>query len=583
MTGGRISRGPVAVRAGWRPTRDAPGRPSPSRRSRRIVAALAAFVVVWVGVGIAVRLVYAGRVLPGTQVTDVSLGGLDPNEARRRLASATEDRAVTLMFERRRFNVHARDVGFRIDAGRTVARAMAAGRHGPLRGLWSDISALWAPRTVRPVYASQGRRIDAVVASIARRIDRRPFRGSLSIDPGTLRVSSKAPRPGRTLDQRRAAAGVLETLRRGGGSVVAPVRTQPGVASVVVEAVARQAERYLDAPLRLSGTGAPVKLTPRQLAPILAVEKVNDGGRPRVRLGVQRERLAELVDAVAAKRDRDPVDARILASARTVVLDEKLDLGWKPRPANVRVVAGRAGRVVRRTAATDAIAAAVRKGRHATRLPVRTVSAAVPTTDARKVTSLIGTFTTHFICCQPRVTNIRLIAKAVDGTVIAKGEQFALNRVAGRRTRAKGYVPAPFISNGKLIPSVGGGVSQFSTTTYNAAYFAGLHIDFHQPHSEYIDRYPPGREATLNYPTIDLTWTNDTKAPVLVRAASTATSVSVSLYGDNGGRRVRADSSPRRPLPGRDFAVTVTRTIRYPDGRTTRQPYTTSYDTAPAG
>lgn len=125
---------------------------------------------------------------------------------------------------------------------------------------------------------------------------------------------------------------------------------------------------------------------------------------------------------------------------------------------------------------------------------------------------------------------------------------------------------------------MGGGVSQFSTTTYNAAYFAGLQIDHHQPHSEYIGRYPPGRESTLNYPTIDLTWTNDTKAPVLIRTATTRTSVTVSLYGDNGGRTVAAKTTLKKPRPGGDFTISVTRVITYPNGRVARQPYTTGYN-----
>ncbi len=133
------------------------------------------------------------------------------------------------------------------------------------------------------------------------------------------------------------------------------------------------------------------------------------------------------------------------------------------------------------------------------------------------------------------------------------------------------------------MPSVGGGVSQFSTTMYNAAYFAGLRIDTHQPHSLFIDRYPAGRESTLNYPTIDLKWTNDTAVPVLVRSTAGPTSVTVSLYGDNGGRRVRAESGPREPVPGGDFSIVVTRVVRYPDGRTVRQPFTTRYGVPAAG
>ncbi|MFT4036498.1 MAG: VanW family protein, partial [Patulibacter sp.] len=187
------------------------------------------------------------------------------------------------------------------------------------------------------------------------------------------------------------------------------------------------------------------------------------------------------------------------------------------------------------------------------------------------------TFTTYHPAGQPRVTNIHRIAQAVDRAVIAPGEDFSLNGIAGERTKAKGYVEAPFIAGNKIEPSIGGGVSQFSTTMYNAAYFAGLPILVSQPHSLFIDRYPAGRETTLNWPTIDLQWRNDTGAPILVRTSYTETSVTVTLYGHNGGRRVQAIPGDRQPNPGGNFTITVTRVVRYPDGRVTRTPRTTSY------
>lgn len=174
-----------------------------------------------------------------------------------------------------------------------------------------------------------------------------------------------------------------------------------------------------------------------------------------------------------------------------------------------------------------------------------------------------------------------MVHEAVDGTIVLAGEQFSLNGVAGRRTRATGYVLAPFIADGQLVPSVGGGVSQFATTMYNAAYFAGLRLDRHQPHSFYISRYPAGREATLDYPSIDLRWTNDTRAPVLVRTATDATSVTVTLYGGNATRLVQASPGPRVARADGGFAITVTRTIRSPGRVTVRQRYTTSYARPP--
>lgn len=128
-----------------------------------------------------------------------------------------------------------------------------------------------------------------------------------------------------------------------------------------------------------------------------------------------------------------------------------------------------------------------------------------------------------------------------------------------------------------MVNSVGGGVSQFSTTAYNAAYFAGLQIDAHTPHSFYISRYPPGRESTLNFGSIDLLWTNDTDTPVVVRSSAAETSVTVSIYGNNGGRRVKAETQSRSANGEGDFDITIDRVIVYGDGTRTREPYTTSY------
>jgi vancomycin resistance protein YoaR len=543
-----------------------------------VLGSLIAVVLAWLAAALGLRLAYADEVLPGTRMAGVALGGASEAEVRRRLAGAPGT-AVTLTHGSTRFPVRGTAAG--LDLRASAEQAMAAGREGPLRGVWSSVAAVLAPRAVEPEYRSD-RAALRVVAAAARQVDRPPFGGDLSIDLATLRATVKAPRPGRAVDRPRTAGVLTAALRRGeGGEVPMIVRARPAARPADVQAVRRRAERYLASPLRLTGAGPPVTVTPRRLAPVLALEAVGHAARPRVRLGVRRASLARLVGTIAAERRRRPVDARIIAPAGAGLLAEQLDASWSPRPARVRVRPSRPGRELPSEAAIAAIAEAVRAGSHEATLSLRRVPARISTGEARRVTSLIGTFTTPFPCCQPRVTNIRLIAEAIDGTVVAPGERFSLNQTAGPRTREKGYVPAPFIADGELVDSVGGGVSQMSTTVYNAAYFAGLHIDSRTPHSFYISRYPPGREATLDYPGIDLVWTNDTRAPVLVRATTTPTSVSVSLYGDNGRRRVRAEAGPRQPVPGRDFAITVTRKVTGPDGRTTSEPSTTTYDRPP--
>ena len=537
--------------------------------------------MLWLAAAAAMRLSHRSEVLPGTTMAGLSIGGADRAQVRRSLTGGlVDDRVVTLRFGTRRFVVNGRSVGLRIGLERTVARAMRSGRRGVVEFIATPAAALGLRRQLQPHYAISPNAVTGKVREVARLVDRPSFQGGLVIDPDTLAVDIQLPRDGRRVDQAATARIVDSELR---ASTQRPRTLPVGVTAAPpareVERVAAQARVYLTRPLRLVAPDGAITLDARRVATLLDVERSSTGGG--LVLGVDAARVAGAIADIAAERDRRPTNARILAPAAPVVMDAMGSASWRPQRAVVRVRRGRWGRAIRRDQAARRVARAVRSGEHQVTLPIRRLAPAVSTSDARRARNVIGAFTTRFPCCQPRVKNIRLMASAVDGTIVPSGEQFSLNRAAGPRTRRRGFVPAPFIADGEIVPSVGGGVSQFSTTMYNAAYFAGLQIDAHQPHSFYIDRYPPGREATLDYGSIDLSWTNDTGTPILVRTASTATSVTVTLYGANGGRRVRAAAGPRRPVPGRDFTITVTRTIRYPDGRVARQPYITTYDEPP--
>ncbi|WP_203841603.1 VanW family protein [Winogradskya humida] len=255
-----------------------------------------------------------------------------------------------------------------------------------------------------------------------------------------------------------------------------------------------------------------------------------------------------------------------LASPRKV-LDGKGDLSYTASRRGVTVDEGRAGRAVDAAAGVRSISEAMRAGRTTVTFAVTATEPGDDTPKLAGVDQLIGTFTTYHPCCAPRVTNINRISELVDGTIIPPGGTFSLNDTAGERTSARGFVAAPAIVEGELQDQFGGGVSQFSTTLFNAAWFAGLDIRTHQPHSLYITRYPPGREATLDWRAIDQIIHNPTDTPIVIRVHSTPTGITVALYGHTGNRVVDSVTGPRRPV-GTGFAIQVRRTITQ-DGKET--------------
>ncbi len=205
-----------------------------------------------------------------------------------------------------------------------------------------------------------------------------------------------------------------------------------------------------------------------------------------------------------------------------------------------------------------------------------------------------------------RVHNIHLMADTIDGYIVWPGEEFSINEFIGPRTEAKGYLRDGAIIGGVVTccddpANVGGGVSQYGTTIYNAIFF-GCYEDLeHTPHSLYISRYPEGREATLGYPQPDVRFRNDTDAPVIIRNSYDGNkTITVKFYGNNGGRKCEAERSDRfnytdpktvyEPNPAvepgservisegsQGWTVTVTRVMTMPDGTVIRQPFTHRY------
>jgi vancomycin resistance protein YoaR len=184
-------------------------------------------------------------------------------------------------------------------------------------------------------------------------------------------------------------------------------------------------------------------------------------------------------------------------------------------------------------------------------------------------------FTTYYTAGEPRVTNIHRIADLVRGAVILPGDTFSVNQHVGPRTTAKGFVEAGAIRDGIHVPEVGGGVSQFATTTFNAAYFAGLDIPTYQAHTESFTRYPPGREATMGHPNPDLRIRNNTPYGILIWTSYTSSSVTVTLYSTPYATGEQTGISTS--MNGNCQVVTTTRTRTFPDGHTENDTFRAQY------
>ncbi len=446
------------------------------------------------GAGVAV----AGDQLPsGTQVGDVSLGGLAPADAQRLLRQELRPRAtepITLSVGGQDTTLDPAKAGLSLDIAATVDRAGGGSALDP-RTLWDSF---FGGDRVAPVVRVDQEQLIAALEDLADRT------GSAAVEPRVTFDGAqpvvREPRRGGRIDVGLSAVAIREAWLVDDRTVELPVTsTTPEVGTPALRAAARETVRPLvSAPITLRLPDRDVRLTPNRYAPAFT-------------LGVVDGRLVTTVDEARLVRRI----GRLVRSVQEPARPASVELvGGRPR-----VVPAQLGRQVGPRAFSRAVLTAARSGGERTaRVTGTTTRPGFTTADARGlgIDRVVSSFTTSYPHEDYRNTNIGRAAQLINGTVLRPGETFSLNDTVGERTAANGFVKGFIISGGVFAEDFGGGVSQVATTTFNAAFFAGLEDVEHQPHSFYIDRYPEGREATVAWGSIDLQFRNDTDHGVLI-------------------------------------------------------------------
>ena len=174
--------------------------------------------------------------------------------------------------------------------------------------------------------------------------------------------------------------------------------------------------------------------------------------------------------------------------------------------------------------------------------------------DARRrlgLVHLLGRYSTYFDpALRGRVANLRRAAAAIDGLLLQPGQEFSFNDVVGPRTPETGYVEAPELVAGELVPGVGGGICQLSSTLYNAVLYTALRVTERVHHSRPLGYVPPGRDATVYDDVLDLRFVNTEPDPVLLSAEMVENRLTVAIWGSRpSSREVKIEQSEERRLP----------------------------------
>jgi vancomycin resistance protein YoaR len=527
----------------------------PAKRSPlpyQVLTALASGVALFlltVGLlGGSIRMVYAGRILPGISVAGVDLSNQTPQQA----VAALNERLtyphsgqIVFRYGDEVWVAHPEELGLVFDTGATIERAYQMGRGGMFSALAGQFNTLWGGVDLPPVAVFDERVAHGYLQNLAMQIDRPMVEADLSLYGTEVRYTPG--QTGRALD----VDATLEFLSAkmeifADGEVPLVIEEQaPLVLDASSEAEAlRQA---VSAPLVLTlpdaqpGDPGPWTLEPALVAGMLSVGRVETDSGWQYQISVETRAIEQLLEQVAEQVNRTPKNARFYFDDYTRQL--------------VLVSPGLVGRVLDIGATQEAIAQGLMAGLHEIPLALDTEMPEVgsdATAQSLGITELVHAETTYFRgSSAARLQNIETAAAQFYGLLIPPNATFSMGSVLSDISLENGYAEALIIYNGRTITGVGGGVCQVSTTLFRTAFFAGYPIVERHAHAfrvlyyeqrpgSGIDSSLAGLDATVYFPLVDLKFTNDRPYWLLMETYFNRdqSSLTWKFYSTNDGRRV---------------------------------------------
>ncbi len=509
-----------------------PRRPRRSSRRRRVVGGLLVALALILG-ALAGAAWWLGRdtgaqIPLGTRIDGVDVGGMTAADAKEKVrAHGREliDRGgLVLVAGGNRFVLQPD--AFQLRPNAQVAVKQAQSESTFLQRLEGRLG-LGDLRDIPLTYLYNPRELAQAVLPVRQAVNVAPRNATIVKGEGARFVVAPA------LDGKRLDVGTLRRALRDYGATgpeldVPVVVTHPAISTDEAKAAAEQARTFATTPHIVTLDGDPRRV-PRSTA-LRAVRFVTGDGAIRFDLapGVLRAYFSR----VFGRKEVAPRNARFVVNST----------------GKARIIGSRDGRGVD----VESLIAAWLADPSAKIVPI-TVGVRRPALTSEKaqqlgVKEIVGEFFTPYNG-GARVSNIRRAAEILDQYIIPARATFSLNKALGERTTARGFVEAPMIGEGGVLKdAVGGGVSQVATTTFNAAFFAGLKLIAHTPHSFWITRYPKGREATVSWGGPELIFQNNWDAPVVILTHTTEAGITVQMLSDPLGRKVVAyEGKPYSP------------------------------------
>jgi len=524
-------------------------------RARQDNASLVMLILLWVLIPVIIltfllvrfEWTYREKIYPGVQVMGVDLSGMTRDEAKAALEAAAliySPPPIALRHGDQVWQLSPEDMGVTISISESLNKAFARGRNGAfLENLAAQWQTFWHGYRQEPDVTVNPGMTEKTVRELTADLNHLASESQVTLSELQVVVTSSSP--GQMVDVESTVDAIIQRSQNGIGGIVDVHVEKIAPAGAIPVANKQTIEETLSQPILLTDPHGEFQfsLDPATLAALVSWIP-DDEEVGNLKPEVDEEALHNIVEGWAGQVRRPPLDARF-------DYDPKRDLLLELAPSAT-------GYDLDVAATVAAIVDAIKTGEKQVSLPVNVIKPAVASEDAAKlgIKELVAKGSTKFAgSSKARVKNIEVAASKFVGVVIPPDGVFSFNEHVGDVTAANGFEDSLIIAGDRTAVGVGGGVCQVSSTIFRASFFGGFPTVERWAHGYVVHWYgPPGIDATVYTPRVDLKFKNTTGHYILIKPIVDKNKgvLTFEFYGTNPGWKVEVGKpqySNKQPPP----------------------------------
>ena len=499
----------------------------------RLIIVVGVAVIVLFSICLFFNLTYAQTIFPHTYVGGVDLSNKTYGQAKEILnqkIQATTDKTLEVRFDLEKDTVSASEIGLTYDLQKNLDLAWSVGRQGNLaRIIKEQVYAIFSFNRKSAIFLYNETLLNQKISDHAKKVDVPEQDATVAIK--NLVPSIKSEQTGKQIDQALAKKEIEKVFANFFAIETVQLQTQeikPKVTADSANDALALTKQILTNTINIKAKDKSFALEPKDFASWIKYQPNQEliSRNWVLKASIDKDLVGKYVDDLSKQVNQDAKDAKFSVENGHVTTFQVEQTGYE----------------LDQQAAVAKISEAILGSNSKLDLTVKTITPDIKSDSVTTngIKELVAEGATSWKGSPAnRIHNLTLGSKNISGTIVKPGEEFSTIKAIGPIDTEHGFLKELVIKNGnQVVPDVGGGLCQVSTTLFRAAMNAGLKITERTNHSFRVSYYEPpvGMDATIYDPKPDFRFVNNMSTPILVWATSSENGLSFQIYGAKDGR-----------------------------------------------